>query len=152
MAVIIEMAYGKKLGLPEYSSHNFNVSLKVEVASLEDIHAEVERVYRILQTSVDQQIVNPGFVPGNERPAASNAPRSDAWRCSDRQKELILKLVDEHKLDRNEVDQLAHDRFGHGVTQLNKLEASGLIEELFQRTGNTRPGGSRNRPPQRRAA
>ena len=138
--------------MPEYSSHDFNVSLKVEVANLEDIHAEVERVYRILQTSVDQQIVNPGFVPGNERPAASNAPRSDAWRCSDRQKELILKLVDEHKLDRNEVDQLAHDRFGHGVTQLNKLEASGLIEELFQRTGNGRANGSRARPPQRRAA
>jgi hypothetical protein len=58
------------------SSHNFNVSLKVEVASLEDIHAEVERVYRILQTSVDEQIVNPGFVPGHERPAASNAPRA----------------------------------------------------------------------------
>ena len=152
MAVIIEMAYGKKLGLPEYSSHNFNVSLKVEVANLEDIHAEVERVYRILQTSVDQQIINPGFVPGNERPAANSAPRSDAWRCSDRQKELILKLVDEHKLDRNDVDQLAHDRFGHGVTQLNKLEASGFIEELFQRAGNARPGGSRNRPPQRRAA
>ena len=152
MAVIIEMAYGKKLGLPEYSSHNFNVSLKVEVASLEDIHAEVERVYRILQTSVDEQIVNPGFVPGHERPAASNAPRSDAWQCSDQQKELILKIVDENQLDRNDVDQLARDRFGRGVTQLNKLEASGLIEELFQRAGNARPGGSRNRPPQRRAA
>ena len=152
MAVIIEMAYGKKLGLPEYSSHNFIAMLKVEVASLEDIHAEVERVYRILQTSVDQQIVNPGFVPGHERPAASNAPRSDAWHCSDKQKELILKIVDEHKLGRNDVDQLARDRFGRGVTQLNKLEASGLIEELFQRAGNARPGGGRNRPPQRRAA
>jgi hypothetical protein len=58
--------------------------------------------------------------------------------------------VDEHKLDRNDVDQLARDRFGRGVTQLNKLEASGLIEELFQRAGNARPGGGRNRPPQRR--
>ena len=137
MAVIIEMAYGKKLGLPEYSSHNFNVSLKVEVASLEDIHAEVERVYRILQTSVDEQIVKAGRIVAEARA---------------QQKELILKIVDENKLDRNDVDQLARDRFGRGVTQLNKLEASGLIEELFQRAGNTRPGAGRNRPPQRRAA
>ena len=158
MAVNIELTYGKKLGLPEYSSHNFSVSLKVEVARLEDMPGEVERVYQILQASVDGQIVNAGFVPGQE-PSAP-APKNDAdndgrpWKCSDKQKALILKIVSENKLDRAEVEQLAVTRFGHGVALLNKLEASGLIDELLGKTG--REGGRKDGVvrsfPQRRAA
>ena len=158
MAVNIELTYGKKLGLPEYSSHNFSVSLKAEVAHLEDVPGEVERVYQILQASVDGQIVNAGFVPGQE-PSAP-APKNDAdndgrpWKCSDKQKALILKIVSENKLDRAEVEQLAVTRFGHGVALLNKLEASGLIDELLGKTG--RPGAQKDGAvrtfPQRRAA
>ena len=141
MAILIEMQYGKKLGLPEYSSHNFSVSLKAEVARLEDVPGEVERVYQILQASVDGQIVNAGFVPGQEQPAP--APKNDAgndsrpWKCSDKQKALIMKIVDENKLDRVEVEQLAVTRFGHGVALLNKLEASGLIDELLGKNGRS---------------
>ena len=62
MAVLLELTYGKKLGLPQYSSHNFSVSLKSEVASLDDIPGEVRRVYDILQQSVDEQIVYPGSI------------------------------------------------------------------------------------------
>jgi hypothetical protein len=66
------------------------------------------------------------------------------WKCSEKQKELILKLVDEHSLDKNEVDHLARQRFGKGVRLLNKMEASGLIEELLEIYGGTRPGNRRN--------
>jgi hypothetical protein len=143
MAIHLELIYGKKLGLPQYSSHNFSVSLKSEVPSHEDIPAEVERVYRILQKSVDEQIVHPGLIPGMEdtpsnvvqMPTSQQKPANGDWTCSPKQKELILKLVDENQLDRHEVDQLAQERFGHGVTQLNKLEASGLIDELMKRAG-----------------
>ena len=141
MAILIEMQYGKKLGLPEYSSHNFSVSLKTEVARLEDVPGEVERVYQILQASVDGQIVNAGFVPGQEQPAP--APKNDAsndsrpWKCSDKQKALILKIDGENKLDRVEVEQLAVTRFGVGLAQLNKLQASGLIDELLGKTGRS---------------
>ncbi len=158
MAIILELQYGKKLGLPEYSSHNFSVSLKTEAASLDQIPQEVERAYHILQQSVDTQITNPGYVPGMEAvPAPSNVvhmpahntppsqPPSSAWRCSPKQKELILKLVDERGLDRNAVDNQARLRFNKGVTQLNKLEASGLIDELMG-------GQSQRKPAQRRAA
>tara|TARA_Y100000588_G_scaffold331046_1_gene368360 strand:+ start:334 stop:489 length:156 start_codon:yes stop_codon:yes gene_type:complete len=31
MAILLEFNYGKKLGLPGYSSHNFGVSMKAEV-------------------------------------------------------------------------------------------------------------------------
>jgi hypothetical protein len=158
MAIILELQYGKKLGLPEYSSHNFSVSLKTEAASLDQIPQEVERAYHILQQAVDSQIVNPGFVPGMEAaPAPSNivhmpspgpsptSPPSSDWRCSPKQKELILKLVAERGLDRNQVDDHARQRFNKGVVELNKLEASGLIDELMG-------GGSQRKPAQRRAA
>jgi len=158
MAIILELQYGKKLGLPEYSSHNFSVSLKPEAVSLDQIPQEVERAYHILQQAVDSQITNPGYVPGMEAPSAPSnivhlkqpasqqtPPPNGNWRCSAKQKELILKLVSERNLDRNDVDQQARERFGKGVTQLNKLEASGLIDSLM--------GGNSNRKPaQRRAA
>ncbi len=158
MSIHIELAYGKKLGLPEYSSHNFSVSLKAEVSRLEDVPGEVERVYQILQASVDEQIVSPGFVPGGEaRPPARNGGSSSTadtpWKCSDKQRALIVKIVDENKLDRAEVEQLAVTRFGHGVAVLNKLEASGLIDELLGKTGrNGRKDGAVRSFPQRRAA
>ncbi len=161
MAVNIEMSYAKKLGLPEYSSHQFSISLTAEVANLEDVPAEVERVYQILQASVDDQIVKPGFVPGGDRRVtnknghANNDTNGDTkpWRCSDKQRALILKIVGEHHLDRDEIEQLAISRFGHGVVALNKLEASGLIDELLTQTGRTSgsKGGGRNFQ-QRRAA
>jgi hypothetical protein len=157
MAILIEMQYGKKLGLPEYSSHNFSVSLKAEVARLEDVPSEVERVYQILQTSVDGQIVNAGYVPGKEPavPARNNGNADNKpWKCSDKQRALIVKIVDEGKLDRVEVEQLAVNRFGHGVALLNKLEASGLIDELLGKTGrpSERQAGTVRTFPQRRAA
>lgn len=67
---------------------------------------------------------------------------SDRWSCSDKQKQFILKLVDENKLDRDMVEQTALDRFGVGVRMLNKLQASGLISELLETYGKN--GKSRN--------
>jgi hypothetical protein len=100
---------------------------------------------------VDEQMLKTGFVPpgtyGMEGANESDAPapgtvtqihENGRWKCSDKQKDLILKLVDEHSLDKNEVDHLSRQRFGKGVKQLSKLEASGLIDELLDTYG----GGS----------
>ena len=57
----------------------------------------------------------------------NNGHNGDAWNCSDKQRELITKLVEEHNLDRNAVDETANQMFGVGVKNLNKLQASGLI-------------------------
>ena len=154
MAILIELQYGKKLGLPEYSSHNFSVSLKAEVARLEDVPGEVERVYQILQASVDGQIINAGFVPGAAAKPSVSVGNSDTrpWRCSDKQRDLVLKIIRENGIDRAEVEQLAVSRFGHGAAQLNKLEASGLIDELLGKTGRSGRKEGSVRFPQRRAA
>ena len=152
MAIQLKLDYGKKLGLPQYSSHQFSVSVTAEVADASQIHAEVERLYGVLQSSVDEQIVKTGHTPGSEvgesrAVVAAEAP-SDAWACSPAQKNLILDLVVRHQLDKSEVETLAKERFGCGVKQLNKLKASSLIDELLGRFGETKPrfNGQRGAP------
>jgi len=165
MAIKLIANYSKRLGLPGYSSHQFSVSVETELMTTDDIAGESARIYKLLQTNVDEQILNTGFVPpaeyGMDPPAESTPPgnqappsnvtevtnwqRSPAWKCSDKQKDLILKLVDEHSLDKDEVDHLARQRFGKGVRTLNKVEASGLIDELLDTYGgNQRRDNPRN--------
>lgn len=65
-----------------------------------------------------------------------------AWRCSEKQRDLIEKIVRENHLVKRDVEALAIELFGAGVTQLDRLQASGLIDELLERHGN-KPRGQR---------
>lgn len=171
MAIKLIANYSKRLGLPGYSSHQFSVSVETELVTTEDVAAESERLYKRLQSTVDEQMLKTGFVPpgtyGMEDNNGSDAPApgtvthihdNGRWKCSDKQKDLILKLVDEHHLDKNEVDHLSRQRFGKGVKQLSKLEASGLIDELLETYGggnnssNRRNGSAYSRNGRREAA
>ena len=179
MALTIEANYSKKVGLPGYSSHQFSLSLKAEITDLNQVPAEAARLYRLLQDGVDTSIQEVGWLPepkpanghsnghsnghtnghsnGNSHPRNGNNAQppngsTDQWNCTPKQQDLILKIVDDNRLDKNEVEQLAQDRFGKGVKLLNKLEASGLIEELFGRYPRPRTNGNGNgshRQPQR---
>lgn len=154
MAVIIEANYSKKVGLPNFSSHQYSVTLRTEISDLGHLEKANAELYGKLQAAVDSQIVNPGLVPGGSsdgtsahgqvtpasRPAGNN---EDVWNCSDKQRDLILKLVGEHNLDKNEVESLAQRRFGTGVRQLDKLQASGLIDELIETHGGAAAGNGR---------
>lgn len=161
MAIKLIANYSKRLGLPGYSSHQFSVSVETELVTTDDVAAESARLYQRLQATVDEQMLSTGFVPpGTYGMEEAKTPDGAApgtiteihdnvrWKCSDKQKDLILKLVDEHSLDKNEVDQLARQRFGKGVRLLNKVEASGLIDELLdvhgghQRQENRRNGSA----------
>lgn len=168
MPIFIEANYAKKIGLPDYSSHQFAVTLRTELSDLSQLEKTSAELYARLQQAVDSQIINPGYIPGasainsrsngnppadNSRPAI-NSPDAQGWKCSDKQRDLILKIVDEHRLNKDEVDQLAQTRFGIGVKQLNKLQASSLIDELIEthghtgssgRSGGFRPAYGRNR-------
>lgn len=165
MPIILEANYSKKIGLPQYSSHQFMVTLRTEITDLSTVQAESDRLYGLLQTAVDASLQRVGYLP---QPAPKNGNgkghnngnghgngNNDRWNCSDKQRELILKITDEHKLDKVKVDELAMDRFGKGVRQLNKLEASGLIDELLEQTGQKSSNQQRrfnDRPTQSRAA
>jgi hypothetical protein len=157
--ITLEANYFKKIGLPGYSSHQFSVTLRTEIADLSKVHAESARLYQELQHAVDTSIQQVGFLPGengngkhtnggnghsnrNSTPASGNG-NADVWNCSDKQRDLIIKIVDEHKLDKNDIEKLSQDRFSKGVKSLNKLEASGLIDELLEMHGGKQNGRGR---------
>ena len=153
--LIIEANYSKKLGLPGYSSHQYSLTLRAEISDLSQVSAKSQELHGLMQSCVDREIQLTGFLPGEVVPIVNgngrnghtngngHKPEPDAWSCSDKQRDLILKITDEHKLDKAKVEQLAQDRFGKGVRQLNKLEASGLIEELLEQTGQSKPRNAR---------
>ena len=173
MALQLEANYSKKVGLPGYSSHQFSVSMRSELTDLTQVPAEVARLYRLLQDGVDTSIQQVGWLPeakstngngngnghtngntpshprngnGNGQPTNGN---HEQWNCTPKQQDLIIKIVDDNRLDKAEVEKLAQDRFGKGVKLLNKLEASGFIEELFERNPRQRNGNGNGHQPQR---
>jgi len=164
MALTLESNYSKKVGLPGYSSHQFSLSLISELTDPAQVTAEAARLYSLLQGAVDRELKQAGWLPdakpangnghsnANGHPPRSgnvNAAPADAWACTPKQRDLIVKIVDDNRLDKNEVEQLAMDRFGKGVKQLNKLESSGFIEELFERYPRQRNGNGNGQQPQR---
>jgi hypothetical protein len=153
--LIIEANYSKKLGLPGYSSHQYSLTLRAEIADVSQVSAKSQELHRLMQTCVDREIQQTGFLPNgngnqNGQPNGNGHANghgvgsgADTWACSDKQRDLIRKITDENKLEKTKVEQLAQDRFGKGVKQLNKLEASGLIEELLEQTGQSKPRSQR---------
>src|ERR1041385_5716562 len=127
----LNAAYSKKAGLPGYSSHSFSVSVETELQYLDNVRDESARLYDSLQEAVDQQIQKTGFVPPDGY--GMEVDKNGAWNCSQRQRELIEKIGKENNVDQNALDQLANEMFGAKVQALNKLQASGLIDELLDR-------------------
>ena len=156
--ITLECNYSKKLGLPGYSSHQFSITLRTEIADLNQVQSESARLYKLLQDGVDTSIKETGYLPANGNGNGNghsngngggnghgngqvSAADQDRWNCSGKQQSLILKIVEEHKLEKAKIEALAQERFGKGVKVLNKLEASGLIEELLEMTGQSKGNG-----------
>ena len=179
MAIELQATYSKKLGLPNYSSHCYVVSLRTELTDLSQVEAESTRLYALLQQSVDREVQEVGFLPdattygmdgGNytsqpapvnrlnghhakstgPAPAVTSPPKSDerdaAWNCSDKQRELIVKLGKQAKLQWEDIERIASLRFDQTVRSLDRKQASVLIEALLaHRDENSRTNGSRAR-------
>jgi hypothetical protein len=142
MAIKLIAAYSKKVGLPGYSSHSFAVSIETELANVLNVAGQTQDLYAMLQQSVDKEIQNAGFVP----PHGFGIESTDQWSCSDKQRKLISQIIEDNKLNEQEVDSLANERFGIGLKKLNKLQASGLIDELLAKHSNQKGGnGNGNR-------
>ena len=140
--------YAKKLGLPGYSSHQYSVTIKTEVTDPAHVAEESGRLYDLLQSCVDREIQKTGFLPqrndrGNGGTGGFANNNNGAWSCSPKQRDLILDIVDRNQFDKTEVEKLAQERFGKGVKQLNKLEASGLIDQLIEKHDKTGGNGER---------
>ncbi len=169
MAVKLSANYSKKLGLPQYSSHSFSASVEVELSDLSQVEEEVQKLYQLLQHSVDQEIQQSGFVPeangskthqakvtngrthmqGTHRvyhgkvPArsmsSSNRPQNgvngERWNCTEGQRGFILRILSDNSIPKEEAEDLSQQLFGFGVKQLDKMQASQLIEELLVKAG-----------------
>jgi hypothetical protein len=143
MAVVLQITYQKKLGLPNYSSHSVSVSVQVEVGDVNLVAAENARLYQLLQASVDKEIQAIGYLPdatkygmnghsngngsGHQRPANGDAG------ISEKQLDLINRIVKEHNVNKSEIDGMSVEMFGGGVRTLNRMQASNLIDELFEK-------------------
>ena len=151
MAIKLSANYSKKLGLPQYSSHSFSASVEVELTDITQVENEVQKLYELLQHSVDQEIQSPGYVPGangtpTHNPSADSngrhhngtsqsKPAWDKWNCTEGQRGFILRIVNENNLSKQEAEDLSQQLFGMGVKQINKMQASQLIEDLLVRAG-----------------
>ena len=149
MAIKLNTAYSKKLGLPGLSSHAFPASVEVELADMNQAATECARLYGLLQASVDREIRNTGYIPDEayglgDRPRAPRADRPPRGRggeprpCSGRQRELILKVAGEHGMPPAELDAFARQHGGAGLDGLGKDGASAVIDALFERFGKAR--------------
>lgn len=162
MAIKLIANYSKRLGLPGYSSHQFEVSIETEIGNTSELDFAAERLYSSLQSAVDAQIKQVGFVPDASYgsagasgtslsamrkvprlpvPPSSNSqtphPEESAWNCSEKQRQVILSLARKNGINDSALHDLAVLCFGKGVSQLNKLEASSLIKELMETSGGT---------------
>ena len=159
MAIKLIANYAKRLGLPGFSSHQFSVSVETELNNVTDIAGESAKLYETLQQSVDQQIQGTGFVPPdgygmeNGRKSNGNGHTENGNGhpgISEKQLDLINKIVRENNLNKNDVETMSVELFGGGVRTLNKMQASNLIDELFERypkksngRGNYQPARAR---------
>ena len=149
MAILLEFNYAKKLGLPHFSSHNFGVSVKSEVQDPEAIPEEARRLYSVLQGSVDEQIVKPGFLPGEEKEteptdiqsteeqAQAEEPDPDSWHCSEKQRALILDILGRSSLPLSIADSTALHLHGRPMQQLDRRESTAVVGEILERYGRS---------------
>ncbi len=123
MAIKLIANYSKRLGLPGYSSHQFEVSIETEISNTSELPLEAERLYGSLQAAVDAQIQQVRFVPdehygiqpaqkpvpgvfGSQTTSTSSVRQTPpvgasetsvatvpAWKCSEKQKALIMELA-----------------------------------------------------------
>ena len=152
MAVKIIANYSKRLGLPGYSSHQFSVSVERELTSTDNVSAEASALYDTLQRAVDQEMQKTGFVPDTEYGSADQAAKlatlkqtpaiaheqiqDRPWKASDKQRDLVFKIVDNSGIEIEVVEAISDEMFGHGdLAELNKIQMSGLIDELLSRYG-----------------
>ncbi len=66
MAIKLIANYSKRLGLPGYSSHQFEVCIETEITNPADVQAVSANIYNTLQSAVDAQIQQVGFVPDEQ--------------------------------------------------------------------------------------
>ena len=91
--LIIEANYSKKLGLPGYSSHQYSITLRAEIADVTQVSAKSQELHTLMQSCVDREIRQTGFLPnevaptrngngnGNGHQGQTRPGADDEWKC-----------------------------------------------------------------------
>ena len=161
MAIFLEAAYSKKLGLPNYSSHSYVVSIRTELENINQVPEESAKLYKMLQEAVDKEIEAVGFLPDATKYGMNETngnghhqQQQNDSGISEKQIDLINRIVKENNVNKTEVENMSVEFFGGGVRTLNRMQGSQLIDELFvkyPRKGSN-GNGSGNRRYQRQPA
>lgn len=150
MPVIITACVSKKVGQANYGSAGYSLTVQSEVSNLDQVREESRRLYNLLNDSVNSELSGENQQEKRaEWPTiVRNTPQE--YKCSDKQRDLILKIINENEVDRADVESLSLEMFGNSdLKSLNKLQASGIIDKLLQRYGKkptrgTTPSGRFN--------
>ena len=62
MAIQLEANFSKKLGLRGYSSHQYSVTIRIELGDIKQVESKSSRLYALLQGCVDRDIQETGFL------------------------------------------------------------------------------------------
>ena len=148
MALTITATVSKKVGKPNYGSEGFTLTVQSEVTNLDQVKEESHRLYLLLSDSVSQELAGSSTDPAPKNAEwptiIRNTTQQQEYKCSEKQRDLILKIINENEVDRADVESLSLEMFGNSdLKSLNKLQASGLIDEMLSRYGKKRPAGQR---------
>ena len=135
MAIQITASVGKKAGLPHYGSKSFTLSCTKEVTDIRNLEAESIKLHELLEQIVEAQIEQD---ESTEHIAPVNRLKTNGittngngeWRCSEKQRELLLKLISTHNLAEI-AEEMSREMFTCSPKDLNKLQASGLIQRIL---------------------
>ena len=144
MPVIITACVSKKVGQANYGSAGYSLTVQSEVSNLDQVREESRRLYNLLNDSVNSELSGENQEEKRaEWPTiVRNTPQE--YKCSDKQRDLILKIINENEVDRADVESLSLEMFGNSdLKSLNKLQASGIIDEMLNRWGK-KPSRSNN--------
>jgi hypothetical protein len=155
MPVIITASVSKKVGQANYGSAGYSLTVQSEVTNLDQVQEASSMLYQLLNDSVNKELGTETAPKNSEWPVlqrntvpqqngtGNGSNGNSAWKCSEKQKDLILKLMEDHNLKKNDLQSLANEMFAvDQVSSLNKLQASGLIDRLIEQHGgkSTRRG------------
>jgi len=134
------------------------ISVRAEVSSLRRLETESARLYRVLQSSVDKEVQQVGFLPDATRygmlvdgkagqngsskngngSAAASGPAADTTQPSDKQRALIEKVAKREKFTADDLNRMAETLFQRPLDQLDRKQTSAFITELLMLAGPPR--------------
>ena len=130
------VSYSKKIPVPdsEYSSQGYSLSLETEIAENEPgkIQARLHETFDLVKATVEQELANGN---GQTKPVAEVPAqgRQTGEKASNKQVKYITDLAAERGISLSELNAGIQKRYGGGLYDLSKKQASEVVEELKAR-------------------